>query len=429
MEYIVGIDLGTTNSCVAIWRNNDVEIIPDEYGNKTIPSYVAYTNVNRYVGIDAKNQSELNPENVFYEVKRLIGRKYDDPMVNKERRFLSYDIDESNRNIKLVSKIKNNELFTPEEIQAAILMKLKNMASTYLKTPVTKAIITIPANFNDGQRQATKDAAMIAGIDCLRFINEPTAAGLAYGLMQRSDSKEMKVIVYDFGGGTLDVTLLNIENGIFEVIASTGNMRLGGSDFDNRLMMYSISKFSKQGYIIEDVKKNLSRMSLQRLRHSCEQAKKILSTNNKTHITVQDFYDGKDLFYEITRYDYEKICYDLFLLGIKPIHDILRECNITTSDINDIIFVGGMTRTPKVKQLIKDIFDKEPNCTINPDEAIATGAAIQAYLITNQNDPFSKSIILLDVISLSLGVEVMGGIMDVLVHRNSIIPIEKQKIY
>ena len=434
-EYVVGIDLGTTNSCVSIWRNNNLEIIPDEYGNRTIPSFVAYTNIHRYVGSDAKNQTEINPENVFFEIKRLIGRKFDDPIVSREQQFLSYKINkDENDNIKLSSTINNNKIFSPEEIQAAILSKLKQMATLYLKSTITKAVITIPAYFNDGQRQATKDAASIAGIEVVRMINEPTAAGLAYGLMTKSISKnndnsikKLTYIVYDFGGGTLDVTLLCVENGIFEVLCSSGNTRLGGSDFETRLVSFSIAKFEKQYQV--NITDKISCLSLQKLRQSCEQAKKILSTNTKTHIAVKNFYNNKDLFYYITRSEFEQLCGDLFILCIKPINDILYECEISESDIDEIIMVGGMTRIPKIRNLIKNRFNKEPNCSINPEEAVAAGAAIQAFIITHVSDPFSESVTVLDTTSLSLGVETNDGIMDIIIPKKSIIPVEQSKYY
>lgn len=430
-EYIVGIDLGTTSSCVAIWRNNNLEIIPDELGDKIIPSVIAYTNVSRYIGNDAKNQRDLNPSNVFYEIKRLIGRKYDDSLIKTEKEFISYNITHDDKNnILLAPELKDKKTLTPEEIQASILCKLKNMSSEYLKSKVTKAVVTIPAYFNDGQRQATKDACTIAGLDCIRMINEPTAASLSYGLLNKSlktESKTNYIIVYDFGGGTLDVSLLNIKNGLFEVIASSGNTRLGGSDFDTRLMSFCISKFKKINNITEIDK--LPSISLQRLRSGCEQAKKLLSTCMKTHIAVKEFYDNKDLFIQMTRTDFEKICADLFILSLKPIDDILTRCELNTNNINDIILVGGMTRIPKVRDLIKMRFNKEPNCSINPEEAIAAGAAIQAYMITHQTDPFSDNITLLDSTALSLGVETMGGIMDIVIPRNSTIPTDSSKLY
>jgi molecular chaperone DnaK (HSP70) len=427
-EYIVGIDLGTTSSCVAIWRNENVEVIPDEFGNKIIPSCVAYTNISHYVGHDAKNQRDLNPANMFYEVKRLIGRKIDDPIILCEKDFMSYDVAGDDKgNILLCSDF--GKKFTPEEIQAMILMKLKQNASKYLKQNIKKAVITIPAYFNDGQRQATKDAAEIAGLECVRMINEPTAAGLSYGLYNKSITIEGKrtVLVYDFGGGTLDVTIMTIENGIFEVIASSGNTRLGGSDFDSRLMSFCMAKFKKQNNIPNY--ENLSRLSIQNLRTSCEQAKKLLSTNNKALVMVKNFYNNKDLVIFIKREDFENICGDLLMLALKPVDDILKLSELSISDINDVILVGGMTRIPIVRQLIKSRFNREPNCSINPEEAVVIGASIQAFMISNVEDPFSNSITLVNKTALSLGVETMGGVMDVLIPRESIIPVKETKMY
>ena len=432
-QNIIGIDLGTTNTCVGIWRNEELEIIPDEYGNRTIPSFVAYSNVNRYVGLDAKNQKELNPTNVFYDVKRLIGRKMNDPLIEKEKDYYSYKMQASETgNILLAPDLTNKATFTPEEISAAVLNKVKQMASNYLREKVTKCIITIPAHFNDGQRQATKDAAMIAGLDCVRIINEPTAAALAYGLLKRtvsSDGEEIlkKIMVYDFGGGTLDVSLLNINNGIFEVLASGGNMRMGGSDFDNRLMSFCVSKFKRQNGFSDITE--LSNLALQKLRQQCEQAKKILSMSLKTQIGVKNFYKEKDLFVSLTRKDFEAMCKDLFLICLKPVDDVLRKCGMTTDDVDEVILVGGMTRMPKIRELMKYKFNKEPNCTINPDEAVAAGAAIQGYLLSHKDDPFSEAVTLLDTTSLSLGVEADGGVMSVIIERGSIIPNSEVKDY
>ena len=430
-DIIVGIDLGTTNSCISVWRNNNLEIIPDEYGNRTIPSYIAYTNINRYVGHEAKNQKDLNSKNVFYEIKRLIGRKYEDKFITKEKQFISYNLGkDENNNIVVISdiddKIKNKKKeFTPEELQSVILKKLQVNASKYLGFNVVKAVITVPAYFNDGQRQATKDSASIAGLECVRIINEPTAAGLAYGLLDRTtlneqQQKEKIILVYDFGGGTLDVSVMNVSNGLFEVLGSSGNTRLGGSDFENRLMMYSSAKFAKQNNIVIN---NLSCLSLQKLRQSCENAKITLSTSNKTFIAIKDFYDNKDLYITITRNELEEMCGDLFLLCLKPVEDALNICDMLPEQIDEIIMVGGMTRMPKIRNLLKDKFKKEPNCSINPDEAISAGAAIQAFMISHKQNPFSKSITLLDTLTLSLGVEIIGGIMDIIIPRGSILPV------
>lgn len=448
-EIIVGIDLGTTNSCIAIWRNNNLEIIPDENGNKTIPSYVAFTNISKYIGYDARNQKNLNPGNVYYEVKRLIGRKFSDIEVQQNKKFLTYNIKgDENDNIILTSELKDNKCFTPEEISAKILLKLKEMAMNYTKQKIEKAVITIPAYFTDAQRQATKDAAEIAGLKCIRMINEPTAAALAYGMTDKALNKKLegndnpiRVLVYDFGGGTLDVSVLEISNDIdddtketrqvFQVLASAGNTHFGGADFDNRIVSYCLSKYAtinKANINVSDFFSNLSALSVQKLRLNCETAKKVLSTNESTYIAVKDFYKEKDLFIKITRDNLELICKDYFLLSMKNIDDVLDSCNLNTSDIDEIIVVGGMTRMPMIRQLLEMKFGKKPNCSINPDETIAVGAAIQANILLG-SDPFSKSITLLDITPLSLGVETIGGIMDVLIERGTIIPYETQRLY
>lgn len=438
-EIIVGIDLGTTNSCVSVWRNKNLEIIPDENGNRTIPSTVSFTAKNRYVGVEAKNQLDLNPENTYYEVKRIIGRKIDDESVINDLPFLSYSLtresegltpsNESSNNIMLECSAKNQKkLLTPEEISAMILTELKNMASSYLQQDVKKAVITVPAYFNDAQRQATKDASVIAGLDCVRIINEPTAASLAYGLEKLSANKDedINIIVYDLGGGTLDVSLLNIADGVFEVLASTGNTHLGGADFDNRLVTYCMNDFKKKHKI--NKLENLSAVSLQRLRKSCENAKKILSITGKASITVSNFYDDKALMLNITREQFENLCKDLLILCLKPVDDVLRSCDLSKDDIDDIILVGGCTRIPAIRNNLSLFFGgKELNSTINPDEVVAAGAAIQGYILSNQNDPFSENVVLLDIIPLSLGVETIGGVMEILVPRNSVIPIKRKK--
>ena len=467
---ILGIDLGTTNSCIGIWRNNNLEIIPDENGNKTIPSYVAYTPISRYIGHDAKNQIDINPKNVYYEVKRLIGRKFSDEYVQKNRELMTYDIassnlfEQNNDNIILSSTINNdniillstinNNYYTPEEISANILTKLKQMAINYLNLDNTnniKVVITVPAYFSDAQRQATKDASEIAGLNCIRMINEPTAAALAYGMIDRalnnkSDSLEnsIKIMVYDFGGGTLDVSILEITNElnednkenednkyrqIFQVLASAGNTHFGGADFDKRLMSFCITKFKKTKNIT--TLGDISTISIQKLRTSCETAKKILSTNNATYIAVKNFYQDIDLCIQITRENLEIICGDLLLLSMKNIDEVLETCNLKINDIDEVIVVGGMTRMPAIRNRIEMKFGKKPNCSINPDEAITAGAAIQAHLLNfnNQNNPFSKSVTLLDIIPLSIGVETNGGIMDILINKGTVIPYEVKKSY
>mgnify|MGYP003386316477 CR=1 FL=1 len=431
-EIIIGIDLGTTNSCVAIWRKNNLEIIPDKFGNRTIPSVIAFTNKSRYIGKEAKKQIEINTENTFYEVKRLIGRKYDDETVINDKQFITYEIDKDEQdNVVLVSKLSSNKnVYSPEEISSMLLMELKHMAEDYLKKQINKAVITVPAYFNDAQRQATKDAATICGLECLRIINEPTSAALAYGLQKASihKDKDLNIIVYDLGGGTLDVSLLNISNGLFQVLGSAGNTHLGGADFDNRLISFAMTEFKKKyGYNKLD---NLSAMSFQKLKQSCEEAKKRLSETKKTTIAVKDFYDDKHLFITITKEIFEKICKDLFILCLKSVDDVLKSCEIEKDEIDEILLVGGCTRMPSIRNNLKLYFNgKEPNSSINPDEVVAAGAAIQGYILSNESDPFSENVVLLDIIPLSLGVETIGGVMNVLIPRNSVIPIRRKRKY
>ena len=433
---VCGIDLGTTNSCISIWKNDTAIIIPDEHGNKSMPSVVGYTNLSTYVGREAKNQMELNPENVFYEVKRLIGRKKTDKDVQKELDMLSYDITEDSRgNVRLQATVRNNMQITPEEISAKILKRLRDNAERYLKCEVKDVVITVPANFNSGQRKATRDAAQIAGLNVLELIEEPTAACLAYGMKNRSEvlkknedgeTDYLSVIVYDFGGGTLDVSLVDIYDGMFEVKSDAGNSHFGGADFDEKIMSHSIRYF-KHKYGLGPI--DPSPLKIQKLRKECEKAKKQLSVKTKTYIVVQDFYDGKNLIYPLTRKLFERMCEGLFVLCLHPIEQVLKDNDMTVNEIDEIILVGGMTQVPYIRELIKKRFNKNPNFSVNPGEAIAVGASIKGFMINNPQDPFLKDVGMINITSMSLGIETIGDVMDVVVPRRSIIPCKENKIY
>jgi heat shock 70kDa protein 1/2/6/8 len=415
---VLGIDLGTTNSCVAVWRNNQLTVIPDEYGNKTTPSVVSFTDRTKYIGKEAKNQTDINPENSFYEFKRLMGQKITDVV---DQDFFTYKLErDSDNNVLLKTNLADNDKFkqyyTPEEMSSIILSYMRNIAERHFNRKIIEAVITVPAYFNDAQRQATKDAAKIAGLDCLRIIHEPTAAALAYGLEKSSKllNKDIHIIVYDLGGGTLDVSLLNISDGVFQVLASAGNVHLGGADFDNRLVRHCMDECKLD---------KISALNMQKLKGACETAKKILSVCQSTTICVKEL----NLKLTITRQQFEVLCKDLFVMCLKSVDDVLTLCNKERSEIDEIILTGGSTRMPTIKENLKLFFGKEPNCSLNPDEVVAAGAAIEGYILTHEQDPFSENVTLLDIIPLSLGVETIGGVMTVIIPRNSAIPIKRKK--
>ena len=432
-DTIIGIDLGTTNSLVAIIKNNNYEIIPDEYGNYSIPSIVSFINTYKYkyVGEDAKNQLKLNPDNTFYEVKRLIGHKFTDYSVVNEMNMIAYKIvSEQNGNILLETTLRDKKYITPEEVSSFILRKLKHMAENYTGKKINKAVITVPAYFNDAQRQATKDASKIAGLKCIRVINEPTAAALMYGLQNKTlnNSAEKTILVYDLGGGTLDCSILKISDGLFEVLSSTGNTHLGGSDFDKTLITYCIEYFKKKNNI-ENIT-NVSSISFQKLRIACERAKKLLSTDKHATIAVKDFYNNTSLIIKVTRDLFVNLCRDLFILCLKPVEDSLKSADLSKDDIDEIILVGGSTNIPIIKDNLSAFFKgKKLNSSINPDQVVAAGAAIQAYILEHNEDPFSASVVLLDIVPLSLGVKTIGGEMNVIVPRNTRIPTTRKKRY
>lgn len=432
IEPIIGIDLGTCNSCCSVWRNGSAEVISDEFGNRTIPSVISFTNKSVNIGCEARNQMLINPKNAFYEIKRLIGKKMSDKTVIGDQKFLTYKIrgDEQD-NVKIIyEKDGIEKLLTPEELSAYILMKLKKMASDYMKVPIKKAVIAVPAYFNDAQRQATRDAATIAGLECVRILSEPISSALAYGLSKLTKiakNGDTHVVVYDLGGGTLDVSLLTINDGIFEVVGSAGNTHLGGVDYDNRIYDYCVNNF-RSTHEDFDVAR-LTPEASQKLHKACENAKKVLSTTAQTTIGVTNFYEGKNFIMNISRQKFIDICNDLMVMCLKPLDDILNRCEIKKSDITEIILVGGMTRVPTIRENIYRFFGKCPNSSINPDEIVAVGAAIQGYILAHKDDPFSESVTLLDTTPLSLGVETIGGIMNVMIPRGSLIPISEKKIF
>jgi heat shock protein 5 len=421
---VVGIDLGTTYSCVGYYRNGQVEIIPNDQGNRITPSVVAFTESERLIGDAAKNQATLNPTNTVYDVKRLIGRRFSDKEVQRDAKLLPYDIvdNQGKPYIRVVLK-GETKTYSPEEVSAMVLTKMKQIAEAYIGREVNHAVVTVPAYFNDAQRQATKDSGVIAGLQVLRILNEPTAAAIAYGMDKKG---EKNILVFDLGGGTFDVSLLTIEDGVFEVVATNGDTHLGGEDFDQRTMEYFIKLFKKKHN--KDMSKD--KRSLQKLRREVERAKRALSTQHEVRVEIEALYDGIDLSEKLTRAKFEELNNDLFRNTLIPVEAVLKDAKMKKSDIDEVVLVGGSTRIPKVQKLIKDFFDgKEPNRGINPDEAVAYGAAVQAGILSGDKDLQEKDIVLLDVTPLSLGIETVGGVMTKLIERNSAIPTKKTQTF
>lgn len=422
---VIGIDLGTTYSCVGVFKNGQVEIIPNDQGNRITPSVVAFTESGeRLIGDAAKNQLTSNPEHTIFDVKRLIGREFDDPTVQHDIKYLPYQVINKNNKPHIKVKVSEEEkVFAPEEISAMVLGKMKEIAEAYLNKKVTHAVVTVPAYFNDAQRQATKDAGAIAGLNVMRIINEPTAAAIAFGVNKKS-SGEKNVIVYDLGGGTFDVSLLTIDQGVFEVAATNGDTHLGGEDFDQKVMQHFMKVYQKKTG--KDVKKD--NRAVQKLRREVERAKRVLSSQPTTTIEIDAFFEGEEFEETLTRSRFEDLNMELFKSTLKPVRKVLEDSGLKKEQIHEIVLVGGSTRIPKIKQLVRDFFDgKEPTSGINPDEAVAYGAAVQAGVLSGQDS--TGDIVLLDVNPLTLGIETIGGVMTKLIGRNTVIPTRKSEIF
>jgi len=422
---VIGIDLGTTYSCVGVWQNGKVEIIANEQGNRITPSYVAFTEKERLIGDAAKHQVASNPKNTVYDAKRLIGRKYTDRTVKSDMKLWPFHIiDKSGKPYIQVDYKGKKQTFAAEEISAMILTKMKTVAEAFLGETVTHAVVTVPAYFDDSQRQSTKDAGTISGLTVLRIINEPTAAAIAYGLDKQS--KETNIIVYDLGGGTFDVSLLTLDEGVFEVVATNGDTHLGGEDFDQRVIEYFVKQFKRKNKI--DIKKN--DRALAKLRREVEKAKRQLSATHQVKLEIESFVQGYDFSETLTRARFEELNLDLFRKTLKPVATVLKDAGMKKSEIDEVVLVGGSTRIPRIQKLVEDFFNgKKPNRGINPDEAVAYGAAVQAGILGGEDDETLNEVLLIDVTPLSLGIETVGGVMTKLIEKNSVIPTKKSQVF
>jgi len=427
MGTVIGIDLGTTYSCVGVFKNGKVEIIANDQGNRITPSYVAFVESDggdRLVGDAAKNQATINPENTVFDVKRLIGRNYSDKSVQADKKLVPYEIvSDSNKPMVQVAIDGKNQKFAPEEVSAMILQKMKVTAEIFLGEEIKDAVVTVPAYFNDAQRQATKDAGTISGMKVQRIINEPTAAAIAYGMDKTGG--ESNVLVFDLGGGTFDVTLLTIDNGVFEVLATNGDTHLGGEDFDQRVMQFFIKMAKKKSNI--DITGD--KRALQKLRKEVERVKRALSSQQQARVEIEDLAEGFDFSETLTRARFEELNVDLFKKTLGPVGRVLEDADVSKSEVDEIVLVGGSTRIPKVQSLIAEYFGgKEPSKGINPDEAVAYGAAVQGGILTGESESLNE-ILLLDVTPLSQGIETVGGVMTKLINRGTTIPTKKSQTF
>eukprot|EP00310_Coccolithus_braarudii_P019938 CAMPEP_0183338818 /NCGR_PEP_ID=MMETSP0164_2-20130417/5973_1 /TAXON_ID=221442 /ORGANISM="Coccolithus pelagicus ssp braarudi, Strain PLY182g" /LENGTH=663 /DNA_ID=CAMNT_0025508725 /DNA_START=105 /DNA_END=2096 /DNA_ORIENTATION=+ len=423
----IGIDLGTTYSCVGVWKNNGVEIIANDQGNRTTPSYVAFTDSERLIGEAAKNQAAMNPKNTVFDAKRLIGRKFTDAVVQQDMKNWPFKVvPQGDKPVIEVSYKGESKQFMAEEISSMVLTKMRKTAENYLGTDVKNAVVTVPAYFNDSQRQATKDAGTISGMNILRIINEPTAAAISYGLDKKNQKGELNVLIFDLGGGTFDVSLLTIEEGIFEVKSTAGDTHLGGEDFDQRMMQHFMKEFKRK--YRKDI--SSSDRALRRLRTACERAKRTLSSSTQATVEIDSLFEGIDFNSSITRARFEDLCQDYFRDCLLPVEKVMRDAKMDKGQIHEVVLVGGSTRIPKIQQLIQQFFNgKEPCKSINPDEAVAYGAAVQAAILAGDTSDATKDILLIDVTPLSLGIETAGGVMTKLIKRNSTIPCKKTQVF